>query len=422
MPDTEPGARNLVQWLEYQQQLHPEHIELGLERVSVVADRLQLLPVAGICVVVAGTNGKGSSIAMLEAIYRAAGYRVGCYTSPHIHDYRERVRIDGVAVTEQAFCTAFEAIEHARGSTELTFFEFGTLAALQILRRQELDLLLLEVGLGGRLDAVNIVDSDLALITQIDIDHSDWLGDTREKIGTEKAGVMRSGRPVVCADPNPPTTVAKYAQHVGAELFTAGPQFTFSVRSDKSDWFVSLNGRELQLPRPVLQGRNQLVNAAAVVQVVELLQLRLPVKAEELASGLLNVELPGRFEVRKGPPVMIFDVAHNPQACRALAENLDELARKGKRIAVLGMLADKNVEASLSPLLDGIDAWYLATLDEPRGSTAYDLQAALINLGCAVPITLCKSVREAVQLAHGQAKQSDQLVVFGSFHTVAAAR
>jgi len=421
MSDINLDEHSLVQWLDYQQELHPENIELGLNRIRVVAGRLQLAPVKSVCIVVAGTNGKGSSIAMLEAIYGAAGYRVGCYTSPHLYDYCERVRIDGVAASEQSFCAAFKSIEQARGTTELTFFEFGTLAALKILSEQALDIVLLEVGLGGRLDAVNIVDADLALITQIDIDHRDWLGDSRETIGAEKAGIMRRGRPVVCADSSAPHSVVEHARQLGAELFLAGAQFSVSECPPEPGWSIKLNGTELRLPRPALVGSGQVENAAAVVQVVELLQLRLPVSTNEVADGLVNVTLPGRFEYREGSPSMILDVAHNPQACRELAENLGRFPPVGKRIAVLGMLVDKDISACLQPLLDLFDRWCLASLTELRGATASELQATLIGLGSNAPITLFDSVPEAVQQAHALAQPDDQLVVFGSFHTVGMA-
>lgn len=418
----EPDQRTLAQWLEYQQGLHAQTIELGLTRVREVADRLGLADIETLRVVVAGTNGKGSSIAMLEAIYLASGYRVGCYTSPHLHDYCERVRVNGVAVSESAFCDVFAAIEQIRGTVPLTYFEYGTLAALQILRSHNLDILLLEVGLGGRLDAVNVVDCDLALITQIDIDHRDWLGNTREEIGAEKAGIMRAGRPVVCADRNRPASVGLYARKVGAIEFRLGDQFNFYDDPAEPDWLMQVDGAELRLPRPALIGSWQTENAAAVVQVVELLQSYLPVSLEKIADGLRAVVLPGRFECRSGPPTMVLDVAHNPQACRALANELKKIKPVGKRIAVVGMLADKDCAACLEPLLGLVDGWYLASLNESRGALASHLQEVLEGLNCLAPMVLCDSVPQALQLAGASARSGDQLVVFGSFHTVAAAR
>ena len=422
MREFSPGSRNLAQWLDYQLQIHPQEVELGLARVARVAEALELLPVPGVSVVVAGTNGKGSSVALLEAIYRAAGYRVGSYTSPHIHDYRERVRIDGVWASQSQFCAAFDAIEQARGDIPLTFFEFGTLAALLIMKAKNLDVLLLEVGLGGRLDAVNIVDGSLALITQIDLDHRDWLGNTRETVGEEKAGIMRAGRPVVCADRDPPDSVINRLRELGAEELVLGRQFDFDISPSANNWQVHLGGNTLQLPRPALTGTGQLDNAAAALQVVDLLQPQLPVSVVEQSKGLRQVELAGRFEYQPGDPSVIFDVAHNPHACRALAASLAQMGPMDNCYAILGMLADKDIAACLEPLLGLFDGWYLAPLEGVRGASASELQSVLMELSCDKPVVICDSVQEAFGKAKDRIPHADLLVVFGSFHTVAAAR
>ncbi|MBL4621743.1 MAG: bifunctional tetrahydrofolate synthase/dihydrofolate synthase [Immundisolibacteraceae bacterium] len=416
-------APSLDQWLEYQQQLHPQDIELGLDRVRLLADRLGIGPVDCPRVVVAGTNGKGSSIAMLESIFRTAGYRVGCYTSPHIENYCERLRIDGVVVSSQDFCDAFARIEQVRSGTELTYFEFGTLAALQILDAKQVDVQLLEVGLGGRLDAVNIVDSDIALITQIAIDHVDWLGDTREQIGAEKAAIMRAARPCVCADPDLPQSVTDYADRLGSMLFRSGFEFGYGLPDQGLVWDWRSTDTVLeQLPTPGLIGEFQAQNGAAVLEVVRLLQDRLPVSKQQIVDGLSQVKLAGRFEIVGSHPQWLLDVAHNPQACAALAQNLDDLSVAGRRLGVLGMLEDKNIHASLKPLLEIIDCWYLAAIDHPRGATEAMLQQVLLELGCQAPIRLFSSLADAISTASGDAQQNDQIVVFGSFHTVAAAR
>ncbi len=422
MSDQNPAGRSLTQWLDYQLTLHPESMELGLDRVNAVAQRLGLAPPKAICVVVAGTNGKGSSIALLEAIYRASGYRVGCYTSPHLHDYRERVRVNGEAAEAAEFCAAFAAIEQARATTTLTYFEFGTLAALLIFQGRALDVLLLEVGLGGRLDAVNIVNGDLALITQIDLDHCDWLGDNREDIGAEKAGIMRAGIPVVCADPDLPRSVVDHARQLSARLFRAGVEFDFCAEPAHPEWQLQLGKRTFDLPLPALPGWCQVQNAAAVIQAVELLQSPLPVAPEQIKSGLARVVLAGRFECHPGSPELIFDVAHNPQACSALADNLRERQPAGKRLAVVAMLADKDFSGCFEPLVGLVDQWYLASLDAPRGAHHEALQVALVSLGAQVPVKVFDSVKLAIQQAKAQSHPNDQLVVWGSFHTVAAAR
>ena len=418
-----PDQPTLDQWLDYQQQLHPRDIELGLDRVRLVADRLGIGPVDCPRVVIAGTNGKGSSIAMLESIYRAAGYRVGCYTSPHIESYCERLRINGVAVSSQTFCDAFAQIEQVRDQVELTYFEFGTLAALQILDVEKVDIQLLEVGLGGRLDAVNIVDSDVALITQIAIDHVDWLGDTREQIGAEKAGIMRAGRPCVCADPDLPNSVLDFANQLGSQLYRSGVDFTYGMDTQGPVWDWRSTGLVLeQLPAPGLKGGYQMQNGAAVLEVVRLLQNRLLVDRRRLDAGLAQAQLAGRFEVRGSHPQWILDVAHNSQACEVLAQNLVDIPVSGRRLGVLAMLKDKNITESLVHLLGLVDCWYLASIESPRGASEVMLKQILLDLGCQQQLLVFPALDDAIAAVTHDAAQDDQIVVFGSFHTVAAAR
>ena len=402
-------------------------MDLGLERVAAVSKHLAISghgDDSTMRIVVAGTNGKGSSIAMLESIYTAAGYRVGCYTSPHLHHYCERIRFDGHLVDDDAVCAAFEVIEEQRGEVPLTFFEFGTLAALMLLDAERLDVQLLEVGLGGRLDAVNIVDGDAALLTSIDFDHSEWLGDSRAQIGLEKAAVMRPGKVAVCGDQDLPASVVEYGRQQGARLFRAGVDYGYQRESHESwRWWGRQNQQNLErvLPRPALAGDFQLINAAAVVQLVSLLDRQLPVSTEQLSIGLKATTLAGRFEIRSDNPELIIDVAHNPQACAALAGLLVDRPLSGRRLAVVGMNADKEIPRCLGFFSGLIDHWYFASLPSPRGATAEQLHRYLRQAGCQRPATLHTDPESALAAARADASGGDQLVMFGSFLTAAAA-
>ncbi|MDX1594676.1 MAG: bifunctional tetrahydrofolate synthase/dihydrofolate synthase [Gammaproteobacteria bacterium] len=406
----------LAQWLNRIESCHPEEIELGLERVGEVAGRLDL---PGTCTVtVAGTNGKGSVVAFLEAMLGAAGYRVAAYTSPHLLAFNERVRLGGVPVDDAALCAAFARVEAARGAVPLTYFEYATLAALCVFADDAPDVRLLEVGLGGRLDAVNIVDADLAVVTPVDLDHAAWLGDDRETIGREKAGILRPGRPAISADPDPPASLVGVAAALGAPLHVAGRDYDFRV--DAHGWRWSAPGRvRTSLPRPALFGRHQFANAAAALMALHLLAERFPVGQDAVRRGLLEARLPGRFEVHPGPVETILDVAHNPHGTRALAESLAARPTRGRTLAVVAMRDDKAVEAALAPLVDGVTAWYLAPLPAPGGADPVRLAGALEAYG-ATPARLA-SVAEALRSAHADAAEGDRVVVFGSFHTVAAA-
>jgi dihydrofolate synthase/folylpolyglutamate synthase len=407
-------------WLQWQEGLHPKAIDLGLDRVRRVAERLQLTSSDASVITVAGTNGKGSSLAMLNSIYTSAGYRVGLYTSPHVHRYNERIQIQGALVSDEALCEAFDIIDKARGDISLSYFEFGTLAALQLFSRQELDLLLLEVGLGGRLDAVNIIDPDLSLITSIDVDHVEWLGSDREQIGVEKAGIMRPGKPVVVSDPHPPASVGTEANRVGGELSSLGQDFHYLKSGRDWTWFSDQTRHE-RLPMPGLKGDFQLQNAAGVVAVTELLQDRLPVSHDALTQGLKTATVIGRLMQIDSSPEVLVDVAHNPQSTRVLAEYLSTHPVSGRQLAVMGVMADKDVACMLRPLQQSFDAWLLAQPRLPRALEADRLAHELSEIGMTVPVSQYGSIQEACQAARSEAQPNDRIVIFGSFYTVAEA-
>jgi len=408
----------LADWLHWQEQLHPEEIELGLERVSQVFKQLHSENPAFQVITVAGTNGKGSSVAMLEAILLAAGYRVGAYTSPHLLQYNERIRLNGELVNDSLLCESFNRIDQGRKDTSLTYFEYGTLAALDIFFRQPLDVVLLEVGLGGRLDAVNIIDANIALITAIDIDHEKWLGSDRETIGFEKAGIMRSGCPVITSDPDVPQSVIKQAKNIGAKLYCLGTDFY--TRNEMNGWvYQDATGvTRNALPLPALRGEHQLNNAAGVLKVLQCLKDSLPVTVQDIRDGLLSVALPGRFQVMAGEVTTILDVAHNPQSTCILAQLLKEQQCTGKTLAVVGMLEDKSIHNALKPLIHCVDAWFMGSLMKiPRGAEAEKLRAAMSDI--EIDVGTYADVTQAYHAAQQQAIPGDRIVVFGSFYTVA---
>lgn len=406
-------------WLAWQETLHPSAIELGLERPGRVLEALGLCSPNHAVITVAGTNGKGSSVAMLESILRAAGYRVGCYTSPHLLHYNERISIDGESVSDKTLCDSFDRIDQARGETSLTYFEFGTLAAMDIFARSNLDVAIMEVGMGGRLDAVNLQDADVALITAIDVDHAAWLGEDREAIGREKAGVLRRQRPAVCSDPNPPRSLLQYARELNTQLYRLREEYSYTESVDSWNW-QGPTGRHENLPLPALQGSFQLQNAAGVLMTMSLISEWLPVSSDQLRRGLQTVSLPGRFQVFPGAVNTIIDVAHNPQSAEALATNLKALPVEGRTHAVVGMLADKDIAAVLQPMLGLVDYWYPVTRHETRGAKAASLLEALTAQGQEVASSY-NSVSEALASARAQARPGDRVVVFGSFYTVADA-
>jgi dihydrofolate synthase/folylpolyglutamate synthase len=418
----QPSRRTLGDWLNHLESLHPKTIELGLDRVRTVKQRLGLDPGFPI-VTVGGTNGKGSTCALLEAILSAAGYRVGCYTSPHLLAYNERVRIGREPATDEALCRAFEVVEAARGEVSLTYFEFGTLAAMWLFQEGGLEAAVLEVGLGGRLDAVNVFDADVAVVTGVDIDHTEYLGSTREAIGREKAGIYRSNRPAICADADPPQTLVDHARGIDADLRLLGRDFGYEDQGLQWRYWSGKSGAQRQrdaLPYPALVGAYQLGNAAAALAALDALAERLPVNQADIRRGLHEVALPGRFQVLPGRPTRILDVAHNPQAARALAANLARQPGAGRTLAVLAMLRDKDMAAVVQAVKAHVDQWYLATLPPPRGASAQSLHEALVAAGTTGAARLFDDVAAAYRAACLAAAQNDRILIFGSFYTVAA--
>jgi len=406
-------ARSLSGWLEYIERQHPSTIALGLERVGEVLGRLR----AGLAcpvITVGGTNGKGSTCAMLESILRAAGYRTGLYTSPHLVRYNERVRVAGAEEGDDALAEAFAAVEAARGETPLTYFEFGTLAALWLFNERKIEAAVLEVGLGGRLDAVNAVDADCAVLTSVAIDHVDYLGGTRESIGREKAGIFRSGRPAVVADPDPPQSVLAAP---GEKLFF-GTDFGFTAEA--SQWaYWGPAGKRGGLAHPALRGAIQLRNAAAVLCALDTQRDKLPVAMQDVRRGLAEVALPARFEVMPGRPQVILDVAHNVEAAQTLERNLAASGFAPEVIAVCGMLRDKDAGGVLRALAPRITRWHLASLPGPRAAAAAELAAQLDALGVARgSMQAYESPAQAFAAARERANENDKIVVFGSFLTV----
>ena len=408
----------LDDWLAHCERLHPKTIELGLERVRSVAQRMQLAFACPV-ITVGGTNGKGSTCAMLEAVALQAGYRTGVYTSPHLVHFEERCRIHGEIVTAAELVPHFARVEAARQDVSLTYFEFTTLAILSLMAAGTLDVAILEVGLGGRLDAVNIVDADCAIITSVDLDHMDWLGPDRESIGAEKAGILRTGRPAIVSDPMPPQSVIDRATEIGADLWRLGHDFNFS--GDQQQWAWAGRGRRYSgLAYPALRGANQLINASGVLAAFEALRTTLPVTAQAVRNGLSMVELPGRFQVVPGQPALVLDVAHNPHSAAALTANLDAMGFYPTTHAVFGAMADKDLEAMFRRIGPLVDRWYFTDLPIARAETAQGLAARwqAQQPASRVPVSVHASPMEALAAAAAAADPTDRIVVFGSFHTV----
>jgi dihydrofolate synthase/folylpolyglutamate synthase len=416
MPPSRPDS--LEGWLAYLETLHPQAIALGLDRVRAVHARLDA-PIGCPVVTIAGTNGKGSTAAMLASMLHAAGFRAGLYTSPHILRYNERVVVDGVAAGDAALCEAFGAVEDARGDVALTYFEFGTLAALWLFARARLDALVLEVGLGGRLDAVNVVDADVAVLTRVGIDHVDYLGPTRESIGFEKAGIFRAGRPAVIGERDLPASVAAHAEAIGAPMLRLGREFDFT--DERTQWrYRGPRGERYGLPVPALRGTFQLANAATALAVLDCLHARLPVTAGAVRDGLVRVEWPARFQVLPGRPLVVLDVAHNPQAAATLATTLGEMGFHPRTYAVFAALADKDAEGIARALRERIDRWFVAGTPGARGQSAARLAARMRDAGIdAAAIDASDDVADAWTKARDAATDADRIVVFGSFVTVA---
>ncbi|MXN73889.1 bifunctional tetrahydrofolate synthase/dihydrofolate synthase [Burkholderia sp. 4701] len=416
-------------WLSHLERAHPVGIDMGLARIGQVKAALGL-EFACPVITVGGTNGKGSTCAFLETILVRAGYKVGCHTSPHLLEFNERARVNGATVADDELLPHFEAVEAARTSlpepVSLTYFEFTTLAILHLFASRGLDAVILEVGLGGRLDAVNIIDTDCAIVTSIDIDHTEYLGDTREQIAFEKAGIFRPGKPAICGDPAAPQTLIDHAEAIGADLWLVGRDFRYEAQpgAERQQW--SYLGRDKRYPAlayPALRGANQLINASAALAALESLRAVLPVSAQDIRLGLANVELPGRFQVLPGKPAIVLDVAHNPHAAAVLAQNLGNMGFFPYTYAVFGAMHDKDIDGVLHHLKGEIDHWCVTDLPLPRAASAEQLEAALrhagVEDGADSSVTRYTSPADAFRDALKRASENDRIVVFGSFHTVA---
>jgi dihydrofolate synthase/folylpolyglutamate synthase len=409
-----PSTLTLDEWLVRIEQAHPPSIELGLERISRIADHLGLRTFSCPVITIGGTNGKGSCVALSEHIFISAGYRVATYTSPHLLHFQERIRLNGLMIDEDRLCEAFNVIEQTCNQIRihLTYFEFITLAALFIFQQIPLDVIILEVGLGGRLDAVNIIDPDLAIIASISIDHTDYLGSDRESIAREKAGIMRQGKPVVCGDLNPPDSLLSRAYDLNAPLFIQGKDFHYTLKNNDWDFIADeIVLKDLPLPRLLLQ------NAATTIMALHLLRNRLPISLSAIIQGLQTVQIPGRFQIIEGRVTQIFDVAHNPDSVLALAKQLQEKASTGKKYAVWSMLADKDLKTSIQMIAPEIDAWFVAPLKNvKRAATIEQLQTAFDPIQDYI---ILSSIIEAYHQAMDLAVDGDRIIIFGSFHTVA---
>ncbi|GAB3405041.1 bifunctional tetrahydrofolate synthase/dihydrofolate synthase [Massilia agilis] len=414
----------LPDWLALLESRHAEtHIDMGLDRVRAVKERMQLAFKCPV-IMVAGTNGKGSTCAMLEAMLLQSGYRVGLYIKPHFLAFNERARLNGENASDEQLVAAFNAVESVRGEVSLTYFEFTTLAIMHLLSKAPIDVAILEVGLGGRLDAVNVVDADVAVVTSIDIDHKEYLGETREEIGLEKAGIFRPGKPAICSDPMPPKSLIKHAEDIGADLWLLGRDFNY--QGDKQQWgYAGRAQRRNSLAYPALRGANQLLNASAALAALEALRLQLPCGAQEVRAGLALVELPGRFQVLPGRPAIVYDVAHNPHAAAALAQNLGNMGFHPFTYAVFGIMQDKDIDAVVAPLAQYVDHWCVTDLPSPRSANAAELAHKLQSLRPAgakddeFSAKAFANPGEAFADAMSRAKEGDRIVVFGSFYTVA---
>jgi dihydrofolate synthase / folylpolyglutamate synthase len=426
--------QTLNDWLTYIESLHPKNIDMGLERVRVVWSRIKSTLGVGIecpVITVAGTNGKGSTCAMLEAIYGQAGYKTGVYSSPHLVHFLERCRIRGESADATEFIAACADVERARGqksseseaAISLTYFEFTTLAFLLMMSRAaqagKLDVMILEVGLGGRLDAVNIIDADVAIITSIDLDHMEYLGPDRESIGCEKAGIMRAGRPAIVSDPMPPQSVIDHAAKIGADLWRLGSDYNY--QGDKQQWgWAGRSRRYSGMAYPALRGANQLINASGALAAINALHERLPVTAQAVRNGLAFVELPGRFQIVPGQPALVLDVAHNPHSVAALTANLDAMGFYPTTHAVFGAMADKDLTPMLLKLAPIVDRWYFTDLPTIRAASAEDLQKRwrALNTRQDASSSVYTSPQQALDAAVAAADAADRIVVFGSFYTV----
>lgn len=401
----------MKEWLNWIDSIHFSKIDLNLERVKAVSKSLNLLPLKPKVIIVGGTNGKGSTVQALETIYRSQGYRVGSYTSPQLYRHNEQVRINGISPEDAVFCEGFQAIKQSLKETTLTPFEYHTLVALWIFSKHELDLVLLEVGMGGRLDAVNIVDADVAIVTSIDLDHVEWLGDTREKIAREKAGIFRPGRPAICGDSATPQTLIEESRKIGAVLYQQGQDFGFRLSPQHWDWSFKETSFEA-LPYGMLATQN----LSTALMTVTLLQEELPIDKAAVHFGMKHAFLPGRRQVIRSEVESIFDVAHNASAVRNLLGTLNP-ATSGKTYAVFSMLSDKDIKAVVKIMMPHVDEWFIAKLKTPRGVDIVQLEQIFMELNIQ-RFHVSKTIRHAYKTAKMQAAEGDRIIVFGSFHTV----
>ncbi|MGY8813705.1 MAG: bifunctional tetrahydrofolate synthase/dihydrofolate synthase [Gammaproteobacteria bacterium] len=416
---TAPRHNNLDQWLAWQEKLHFTAIEMGLDRCRKVAEIMQLLPPSFFIISIAGTNGKGSSAVMLESILRDAGYKVGLYTSPHLLRYNERIKVDGHEINDLDLCESFHRIDLAREKISLTYFEFATLAAIDIFKKNNVDIAILEVGMGGRLDAVNMLDANVSLISTVDIDHEKWLGSDRETIGMEKAGIIRSMRPAICSDPNPPNSVFESANIVGAKLLVSGRDFNYEYSHNTWSW---KSGAKQFSNLPIPANLNyQIKNASGVLMVLQEITDYFPVNRESIDKGLQQFRLSGRFQVVPGEVPIILDVAHNCQSATILGENISELPKTGETRVVLGMLNDKNHATFMSALSPYVDNWYLSDLDNNRGADVKELAATLSLVNIDAEMIIFEDINTALASAIAASKAGDRIIVTGSFITVAIA-
>lgn len=414
----EKAQATLGAWLERIEKLHPKSIDMGLDRVARVRDAMALkmpFPV----LTIGGTNGKGSICAMLESILAASGYKVGLYTSPHLLRFNERIRVDRRELADDALVASFERIDAARGATPLTYFEFGTLAAVDLFIRENVDVAILEVGLGGRLDAVNAFDPDCAVVASIGIDHVDYLGSTRESIGFEKAGIFRSGRPAICGDENPPESLRRYALEVGADLHLMSRDFGYRIHDTVQWQYWSASGKRSALPFPALRGEFQVGNATVALAALEVVARHLPIDMGAVRRGLQEVSLPGRVQLVPGWPQLVLDVGHNPDAAKILAQTLASMPKAPTTIAIFGMLADKDIAGVASALINRVDRWIVCRLDTPRSATSEALREALARAGVdAQAIDIANTPASALKTAREMAGENDRILAFGSFYTV----
>ncbi len=410
-------ADTLDAWLAHLEQLHPSAIDMGLERVARVRDRMQLQPAFPV-IIVGGTNGKGSTCAMLSAAYRAAGYKVGTYTSPHLLHYNERVAINLVPASDAAIVASLRAVEQARAGESLTYFEFGTLAAMHQFIQAGVDVAVLEVGLGGRLDAVNVFEPDVAAVVSVDIDHQAFLGDNREAIGREKAGIFRPGKPAFCADSQPPQALLDHAAQIKADLQLIGRDFGYTNETTQWRW-RGRQGQKPGLPFPALRGAYQLANASLVIAILDALHDRVPVGVGDIKRGLVEVELAGRYQVLPGRPSIVLDVAHNPHAAAALAQNLLNQGFFPTTHAVFAALADKDIAGVIDLLKERIDVWHVVDLDVPRAASAQQIAELIAASGGSASIHIYPTVADAFKAARSVAGENDRIAAFGCFKVVA---